>query len=242
MPVRTQVTNALFTTYPSVPTPAGESFRNVIRNLTGGARPLFDQGFASEASWGSVWTTYNQDGTVNGVLATPISRTEGVDYQLDADPALSPEERTLNQEIRRLDGKPELANPARSDGLRWVPLVNGEFDVPVLSLHTLGDLFVPFSMEQYYRQRAVAKGNGERLVQRAIRGTGHCEFTIAEQVDAFDALVKWEKEGVKPEGDEVLDRAVLAKDSYGCKFTKNTVGTDDAPTLAAVRAAAPPCP
>ncbi|MEY4508347.1 MAG: hypothetical protein RLZZ450_469 [Pseudomonadota bacterium] len=112
----------------------------------------------------------------------------------------------------------------------------------MLSLHTLGDLFVPFSMEQYYRQRAVAKGNGERLVQRAIRGTGHCEFTIAEQVEAFDALVKWEKEGVKPEGDEVLDRAVLANDSYGCKFTKNGLGADDAPTLAAVRAAAPACP
>jgi hypothetical protein len=242
MPVRAQIISALFTTYPSAPTPAGETFRNVIRNLTGGARPIFDQGFAFESSWASVWTTYNQDGTVNGVLTMPISRTVGVDYQLDADPALNAEERTLNQEIRRVDGKPELANPLRTDGLRWVPLVNGEFDIPVLTLHTLGDLFVPFSMEQYYRQRAVAKGNGDRLVQRAIRGTSHCEFTIAEQADAFDALVKWEQAGVKPEGDEVLDHAVLANDSYGCKFTNDTLGPDDAPTLSALRAAVPHCP
>ncbi|MET0285330.1 MAG: alpha/beta hydrolase [Polyangiales bacterium] len=241
-PIRTQLINALFTTYPSAPTASGQSFRDVIRNLTGGARPLFEQGFALESSWASVWTTYNQDGTVNGVLAQPISRTVDVDYQLDADPAVSAEERTLNQEIARVDGKPELANPLRSDGLRWVPLVQGEFDVPVLTLHTLGDLFVPFSMEQYYRQRAVAKGNGERLVQRAIRGSSHCEFTVQEQIEAFDALVRWEREGVKPAGDEVLDRAVLANDSYGCTFTRNTTGPDDAPTLSAARAAAPPCP
>jgi len=242
MPVRTQLVSALFSTYPTALTPAGVKFRDVIRNLTGGARPMFEQGFGTETGWSSLWTTYNQDGTVNGVLSLPISNTVGVEYQLDADPALSADEKTLNQAISRVSGKPELANPVRKDGLRWVPVVNGEFDVPVLTLHTLGDLFVPFSMEQYYRQRAEAKGNGERLVQRAIRGSGHCEFTVAEQVDAFSALVRWEREGVKPTGDEVLDRSVVASDTYGCTFTKNAVGPDDQPALAALRAAAPACP
>lgn len=242
MPVRTQILGALFSSYPSALTPAGETFRSFVRNLTGGARPMFDLGFAVDSNWAALWTTYNTDGTVDGVLTMPISRTEGVEYQLDSDPALSADERTLNQEIKRLDGKPELANPLRSDGLRWVPLVNGEFDIPVVTLHTLGDLFVPFSMEQFYRQRATMKGNGERLVQRAIRGSTHCEFTVAEQVDAFDALVKWEREGVKPDGDEVLDRSVIASDTYGCKFTRNALGLDDSPALATARAAAPACP
>ena len=241
-PVRTQIASALFTTYPSVPTPAGETFRDLVRNLTGGARPMFDVGFATDSNWGALWTTYDKDGTVDGILTMPISNTEGVTYQLDADPAVSADEQTLNKEIKRLDGKPELANPLRTDGLRWVPLVNGEFDIPVVTLHTLGDLFVPFSMEQYYRQRATAKGNGERLVQRAIRGSSHCEFTVAEQVDAFDALVKWEREGVKPDGDEVLDRSVVANENYGCKFTRNTLGPDDQAVLATVRAAAHACP
>jgi hypothetical protein len=242
MPVRAQLVSALFTSYPSALTAPGVTFRSLVRNLTGGARPMFDQGFGVEASWSSVWTTYNQDGTVNGILTMPISNTVGVEYQLDSDPALSAEERALNQEIKRVDGKPELANPVRSDSLRWVPLINGEFTIPVLTLHTLGDLFVPFSMEQLYRRRAESKGNGERLVQRAIRGSGHCEFTVAEQVDAFDALVRWEREGVKPLGDEVLDRAVVANDSYGCAFTKNAIGPDDQPALATLRGAAPACP
>ena len=242
MPVRAQLVSALFTSYPSALTPPGVTFRSVIRNLTGGARPMFEQGFGAEASWSSLWTTYNQDGTVNGILTMPISNTVSVEYQLDSDPALSAEERTLNQAIKRVDGKPELANPVRSDSLRWVPLINGEFTIPVLTLHTLGDLFVPFSMEQFYRRRAESKGNGERLVQRAIRGSGHCEFTVAEQVDAFDALVRWEREGVKPLGDEVLDRANVANDSYGCAFTRNATGPDDQPALATLRAAAPACP
>ena len=32
----------------------------------------------------------------------------------------------------------------RRDGLRWIPQVNGEISIPVVSIHTLGDLFVPF--------------------------------------------------------------------------------------------------
>ena len=241
-PIRTQIASALFTTYPTARTPAGDTFRGFVQNLTGGARPMFDVGFATDSNWGALWTTYNKDGTVDGILTMPISNTQNVAYQLDNDPAVSADERTLNQEIKRLDGKPELANPLRADGLRWVPLVNGEFDVPVLTLHTLGDLFVPFSMEQVYRQRANTKGNGLRLVQRAIRGSSHCEFSMAEQVEAFDALVKWEREGVKPDGDEVLDPAVVANDNYGCKFTRNTLGPDDQPALATVRALAHACP
>ena len=56
------------------------------------------------------------------------------------------------------------ANRLRTDGLRWVPQVNGEFSVPVVSIHTIGDLFVPFHMTQIHKRRADAKGSGTRLV------------------------------------------------------------------------------
>jgi hypothetical protein len=99
-------------------------------------------------------------------------------------------------------------------------------------------------MEQVYRKRAMDKGNGDKLVQRAIRGVGHCEFTIAEQATAFEALAKWEQEGTKPEGDDVLDAKKLADPNYGCKFTQNTYNAEEmmAGTLPMVRAMVPACP
>jgi hypothetical protein len=99
-------------------------------------------------------------------------------------------------------------------------------------------------MEQIYRKRAMDKGSADHLVQRAIRGTGHCEFTVAEQATAFADLAKWEQEGQKPEGDDVLDAAKVAAPEYGCKFTQNTYTPDEmtAGTLPAARANAPACP
>jgi hypothetical protein len=127
------------------------------------------------------------------------------------------------------------ANRLRSDGLRWIPAVDGAFNVPVVSIHTLGDLYVPFAMMQQYEQRAIANGNGKRLVQRAIRGAAHCDFTVAEQVQAFDALVRWEQQGVKPAGDVVLNPSVVAASNYGCAFTDNTLGQDDTPAVRTLR-------
>jgi hypothetical protein len=51
----------------------------------------------------------------------------------------------------------------------------------VLSLHTIGDLFVPFSMEQIYARRAAAEGASGLLVTRAIRDHGHCGFAVLEE-------------------------------------------------------------
>jgi hypothetical protein len=64
--------------------------------------------------------------------------------------------------------------------------------------------------------------NGKRLAQRAIRGTGHCEFTIAEQVSAFKAMVRWEEEGLPASGDDVLSAYEVSSPTYGCNYTENT--------------------
>lgn len=242
--VRMQIRDALFTTFPSamapmaVTTPAGDQLRAIVMNLTGGARPGFDIGFANPIH-SAVWSTFGGDGTINGILNKAVTDTRDVQYQLDSDPAVSDAERAFNAQVYRVAPAAD-ANPRRSDGVRWIPVVNGEFDVPVVTIHTLGDIYVPFSMQQIYRKRAEAKGNGERLVQRAIRGGGHCEFTVKEQTDAFDALTKWEQEGVKPAGDDVLTPATVASPSYGCTFT-TVPGGSDAPTLPAARAAFQPC-
>jgi hypothetical protein len=138
------------------------------------------------------------------------------------------------------------ANRLRSDGMRWIPAVNGEFNVPVVSIHTLGDLYVPFAMTQLYQQRAASKGNESYLVQRAIRGAAHCDFTVNEQVQAFDAMTRWEQKGEKPLGDVVLNPAIVAAPSYGCTFTNNALTQDDTPTVRQLRSkiaeTTPACP
>ena len=150
----------------------------------------------------------------------------------------------LNATAQKLTAAPD-ANRLRTDGLRWIPQVNGEFSVPVVSIHTLGDLFVPFSMQQIYAQRAAAKGSAGMLVQRAIRGASHCDFTVAEQVNAFEAMVRWDRDAIKPEGDDVRDAAAVAAPTYGCRFTVNTLGPDESGATLALRptvAALAPCP
>ncbi|WNG40564.1 alpha/beta hydrolase [Archangium violaceum] len=242
-----EVRAALFTTFPTEVTPQGEKLKQTVKFLTGGERPMFDLGFGGPIAKGiqdTVWGTFGSDGTVDGILNKDLITTRDLQFQLDSDAAVSAEEQTFNASIYRVQGDPE-ANRLRRDGLRWIPKANARMGVPVVSIHTLGDLFVPFSMEQIYKRRADANGTSQWLVQRAIRGISHCDFTTAEQVAAFDAMVKWEQEGIKPQGDEVLDPAVVASPTYGCAFTNNTVTTEEGPALGQLRAslaAAYPCP
>ena len=123
------------------------------------------------------------------------------------------------------------ANSLRKDSVRWIPKVNREFSIPVLTPRTLGDVYVPFIVEPTNLQSAAAKGSSANLVQRAIRAPGHCDFTVAEQLTAFADLVKWLETGVKPAGDDVLSTSVAAHPNYGCAHADNTVGVDDAPLV-----------
>ncbi|PIT76369.1 alpha/beta hydrolase [Limnohabitans sp. B9-3] len=242
------VRSTLFTTFPSTstapatPTAAGVKYLSVLQNITGGPRPMFDLGFAFGGSFPSAWGTFGSDGTVTGILNKNVLDTNAYTYKIDGD---VPGSTALNASVLKLTADPE-ANRLRRDGLRWIPKANGEFKIPVVSIHTLGDLFVPFSMEQTYQKRVAAKGNSSWLVQRAIRGVSHCDFTVAEQVNAFDDMIKWERDGVKPTGDDVVTPATVAAATYGCTFTKNTLGPDESGTTNALRpltlANSPACP
>ena len=244
------VTSTLFSSFPSAaapsaqitPTATGAKFVSVLKNITGGERPMFNQGLAFGGSFPSPWGALGGDGTINGILNKNILDTNGFTYVIDGDVAGSA---ALNTSAQKLTAAAD-ANRLRTDGLRWIPKANGEFKIPVVSIHTLGDLFVPFSMEQVYQKRVAAKGNSTWLVQRAIRGASHCDFTTAEQVDAFDAMIKWERDGIKPAGDDVVTAATVAAPNYGCTFTKNTLGPDEfsfvAPLRAGIAASSAPCP
>lgn len=225
--VRTPLQAALFSTFPTKATPAGEELKAVIKNLTGGKRPVFDLGWEGPLQT-TIWnTTFGGDGRIAGILAKPVVDTRRFTYQLDDIPAINnPPEQAVNTGI--YDVLPEAnANPVRTDGVRWIPVNNGEIDVPVVSLHTLGDIYVPFSMQQIYKRRVNGKGRSKWLVQRAIRDPNHCGFTFEEQVSAFEAMATWEQEGVKPEGDDVLNIVKVADPKYGCAFTSKQLGPED---------------
>ncbi len=240
--ISAQVTSTLFTTFPSVPTATGAKYVSVLQNITGGPRPMFAQGMAFGGSFPSAYGTFGSDGTVTGILNKNVLDTNAYTYTIDGDVAGST---ALNASALKLTAEAD-ANRLRRDGLRWIPKINGEFKIPVVSIHTLGDMFVPFSMQQVYQKRVAAKGNSAWLVQRAIRGASHCDFTVAEQSEAFDAMIKWERDGIKPAGDDVVTPATVAAASYGCTYTRNTLGPDESGTTRALRPAilgsTPACP
>ncbi len=207
-----QITAQLGPAFPTQLDADGQLLKDVTEQRSGGERPLFDVAFIS---WANFLFTVFGDGTLDLVPGSVAGNVD-TDYQRDTDPARSPEEQELNTEVFRLAKDPQGIHP---NGLATVPPTTGDLRVPTLSLHTIGDLFVPFSMEQLYAQRVIAAGHGDLFVSRAIRDVGHCGFTTQEQTVAFDALVQWVEGGSRPAGDAILDPAAVASPTFGCTFT-----------------------
>ena len=74
----------------------------------------------------------------------------------------------------------------------------------MLTLHGTGDLFVPISLQRTLKQAVDAAGRQQFLVQRVIRTPGHCGFSRQEQVQAMDDVVRWVRQDVRPQGDDVM--------------------------------------
>ena len=214
--------------WPVVLNAAGNQLKSLTELRSGGDRPNFDE------AW-FFWNTFAnfQSGPGNFLFDLAIGdgtlpRTPGVGvdnsdvvYQFDTDPALSAAEQAFNNGIVRVAADPQGRNP---NGLSQVPVISGNIEIPVLTLHNLGDLFVPVLNEVEYALRVAANGRSDLLVQRAIRGVGHCDFTGTELVTAFVDLALWESFGLKPAGDNWLDPAEVADPAFGCAFTADPAG------------------
>ncbi len=199
----------------------GEALKQLIELESGGDRPNFDEGWtfwniAVEGQFDNsnfLWSLAIDTGTVP--LEGQFNGNDGEVYQLDLDPALSAEEVAFNENIQRVERMSYLPYQRKE-----LPENKGRFVDPMLTIHNLGDLFVPFNNEVEYYERVQANGFPNKLVQRAIRGAGHCDFTTAEWITSFQDLENWAENGVKPEGDIVNDPAAVADPSYGCRFTE----------------------
>ena len=199
--------------YPFSLNAQGLALAGVTQNISGGPRPAFATSFAA---WGNFLFTVGVTGGDIGVAPGNVQDNSNTVYQIDANPALSPAEVALNAAVLRVSQDPQGRHP---NGLANIPAISGELPIPVISLHTIGDLFVPFSMEQLYARRVAEQGRSELLVQRAIRDHGHCTFLVAEEERAFADLVNWVEQGVRPAGDNVLAPATVAHPNFGCQFT-----------------------
>jgi hypothetical protein len=206
-------------------TPTGKAWSNVVERRTGGERPGFDAAFAfwnaipSIAPLNTVPFLFGVypglSGGTEGIADGNVTSNRTTVYQEDDSRFLNAAERRLNHDVLRVS-RTDL--PSRD--LSGVPLVAGRPNVPVLSMHDLGDLFVPFSMEQVYAKRVAGNGRGNLFVSRAIRGVNHCDFTLPELAQGFDDLVRWVRTGHHPAGDAILDPAAVARPAFGCRFTK----------------------
>ena len=201
-------------TFPFTTNETGETWKSLVEIESGGERPVFDQaflfwnGFAGDFLFG----LGEGDGTLVRSPGVAIDNVDAV-YQVDADPALSELEAELNASVTRVQADRQ---GRAGNGLSQVPQIDGDIGIPVLSMHTLGDLFVPFIMQQTYAERVAANGASDLLVQRAIRDVGHCAFTADEWEQGFDDLVNWVENGVKPAGDDMF---ATSDPLYGCNHT-----------------------
>jgi pimeloyl-ACP methyl ester carboxylesterase len=204
---------ALGSPYPTALNAQGLKLRGVTQNISGGPRPAFATSFVV---WGNFLFTVGVTGGTIGVAPGNVQDNSTAVYQIDSDPGLSPDEIVLNATVLRVTQDPQGRHP---NGLSNIPPILATFRIPVLSIHTIGDLFVPLSMEQIYALRAKDQGTSNLLVQRAIRDHNHCGFAVSEEEAAFSDLVNWVTNGVKPAGDDILTPTAVADPKFGCKFS-----------------------
>jgi pimeloyl-ACP methyl ester carboxylesterase len=215
---------ALGPAFPFVLNASGQGLKGLTQLRSGGVRPVFDQGWLF---WNGVVPGDFMFGTLGLLGGTPLpAENAGVTYQFDTDPTLSASETAFNGTVQRVT--------ANATARRKFTPVTGNLRIPMLTLHTLGDLFTPFVVEQIYAERVAARGESDLLVQRATRDVGHCTFTPTELVAGFADLVQWVEGGVKPAGDDVLDPAAVADPAFGCQFTDTATPRlwDTVPALA----------
>ncbi|GAA0351647.1 hypothetical protein NE235_23325 [Actinoallomurus spadix] len=190
----------------------GKQLRAITINRSGGPRPGAEAAFPLWKDFlfslgaPAAGTSLAQDpARLAGNAATPYTPNTPVD---------------VNATVQRV----RPADPAdrHSARLSQIPRIFGLPTAKVVTLHGLGDMFVPFSMEEIYGSEAARAHRSGLVVQRAIRTAQHCEFSAAEAGQAWDDLARWVHGGPRPAGDPVTDPAKVARPGFGCRFTDAT--------------------
>jgi pimeloyl-ACP methyl ester carboxylesterase len=212
---------------PPAYTDKGRQLASIEIQLSGGPRPFAMEGLSSRF----IQNMSTSEAALVGSV-TPGNRAltnSHIVYTIADGLGLTSEE--VNRRVRRKAADPAIRNP---DGpYEEVVPFDGHIARPTLTMHGTGDLFVPVFLEQTLKRAVIASGNQRLLVQRLFRIAGHCRFSEPEQIRAFDDLVKWVREGVMPEGDEVFGRLSDAGRRFTDPIRPNDPGGRDVPRLSA---------
>ncbi|MFD9704538.1 alpha/beta hydrolase family protein [Lentzea sp. NPDC059081] len=181
-------------------------FRALVADLTGGARPGTD---AAYAYWQDFLYTLVGASTNPNLAENPQLIASNLTTRYRPNSPVN-----VNATVQRVRAADPVAR--NTWALTEIPAVQGLPTAPVVSLHGIGDLFVPFKMEQDYRDDAARFGRTNLLVQRAIRTVDHCEFSPAEAGDAWRDLTTWVDRGKRPAGDDIRR---TDDPRFGCRFS-----------------------
>ena len=213
-------------------TRTGTLWADTVEQLSGGTRPGFQSaldywnsfGFAPLTTIPFLFGLYpGLSGGTLGFANGSVAGNEGTFYTFSDQPfGMLRQEIALNRAVLRVPVTATSSADALSPA--ELPAIHGDPGIPVLSIHGIGDLFVPFSMDQRYDEMMVAHGEGGLFVDRAIREVTHCGYTTSELSAGFSALVSWINTGRRPAGDDILDHRAVASPFFGCRFTDPTPG------------------
>ncbi|HLW02160.1 MAG TPA: hypothetical protein VKT82_26130 [Ktedonobacterales bacterium] len=96
----------------------------------------------------------------------------------------------LAQDLAALNQAPRItAKPQAVQYLAKFITFNGDLDIPVLTMHTTGDGLVVNQDEQAYKSAVDEHGDASQLRQIFVSRAGHCAFTPAETLAAFQTLI-----------------------------------------------------
>lgn len=213
-------------------TETGKLWADTVEQLSGGTRPGFAStidywngfGFSPLTKIPFLFGLYpGLNGGTLGFADGSVAGNEHTFYTLSDNPSrMLREEIALNRAVLRVP----VTATSSADALTpaELPAIHGDPGIPVLSIHGIGDLFVPLSMDQHYDALMVAHGQGGLFVGRAIREVTHCGYTTSELSAGFSALMSWIHTGVRPAGDNILDPREVASPLFGCRFTDPAPG------------------
>jgi hypothetical protein len=213
-------------------TATGSLWADTVEQLSGGTRPGFQSALAYWNSFGFAPLTNipflfglypGLNGGTLGFADGSVAGNEGTFYRFADNPGVMlRQEIALNIAALRVPVTATTSADALTPA--ELPTIQGDPGIPVLSVHGIGDLFVPFSMDQRYDQMMIAHGEGNLFVGRAIREVTHCGYTTSELSAGFSALVKWIDTGRRPAGDNILAPGAVSSPLFGCRFTDPTPG------------------
>ncbi len=97
---------------------------------------------------------------------------------------------SLKQDLDTLNRAPRIAADFQAvQYLAKYITFNGSLDIPVLTMHTTGDGLVVNQDEQAYQRVVDQNGDANQLREVFVHRAGHCTFTPAETLAAFQTLI-----------------------------------------------------